>query len=268
MEVRLVLVADRADDLVHAQLRRAQQPLRNAQALLLQERLKVLAEGLADPAREIGGRIADRLRKFGQGCFRITLPDVGGDGSAQHLFGRGDAQPVDERLFIAGKVGKEQGEQLRQYAVPARNAAHERIDEVVQQVADGENLLRAEEQVFSFAVRVEVPREKFAHDGIVFHVVKDILQKGVGDDEIDAEVLPLRPQDAVADMPVQKEDVPALQNELFRADDVRDAAFADVHEFHIVVPVFGEVDEPRVQPQIDLPVSAEQLFAVHDKAVR
>lgn len=98
----------------------------------------------------------------------------------------------------------------------------------------------------------------------MLYVPEYILQKRVRKDKVDADVLPLRAQHAVADVLVQEQDVPARKAYLFAADDVRHAARVHIHELHVVVPVLGEVGKTGVQAHVDLP-PAEQLFAVYDK---
>jgi len=77
----------------------------------------------------------------------------------------------------------------------------------------------------------------------------------------------LRTQNAVSDMTVQKEDVAALERDRFFSDDVRNFPRVDIHKFHVVVGVFREVNEARMQPQVELLIFEQFLF-VDDEAVR
>ena len=67
-------------------------------------------------------------------------------------------------------------------------------------------------------------------------------------------------------MTVEEDDVAALQCDDLFPDDVRNAPRIDVHEFEIVMPVFGEIDKTRVRAEIEL-LSFEKFGAVDDEAV-
>ena len=65
-----------------------------------------------------------------------------------------------------------------------------------------------------------------------------------------------------------KEDIALFERDRLLSDDVRNAAGVDVHEFHVIVSVFGEIDKAGMQAHIHLFVAAEQFFAVDDELFR
>ena len=264
MEVAEVLVTHRAGDLVHGQAAFAQQARRHFQPPRHQQRAEGRPAHGADAVRQVFRRISQAGRQLREGGVGVVPFEVGAHRLPQAGIGRGDAQPALQRFFIIRQVRKQQRHQLREDAVPARRLLCQGKDEVVHQVADGEHVFGLEEQVFPLAVLVEVAGEEAAHHVVVFHVVEHILQKGVGEDEVDAHVSFPRPQDAVADVLVQQQNVAALQGDAPPFDDVRDAARVHIHELGIVVPVFGEVDKAGVQAHVDL-ARAQHLFAVDDE---
>lgn len=268
VKMALVFVADGLDDLRHAQLRFREQALGNVQPLFDEQFLKGLPEQQGDAAGEVFLAVSEFGGELCERRVRIALLDVGGNRLFQPRFGGGYAQAVAQRVAVIGEVRKEQGNDLRQYGRIVGRMLYDGIDEVIHQIADGEVPLRAEVEVFSLAVGCKISREEFAHDGVVLHVMEYVFQKIVGNDKIKPDVALFGAQNAVPYMAVQKQYIAAAQRNFFRADQVRHAARINVHELHVVVAVFGEVDKARMQAQIDLLIAAEQPLFVDDKGIR
>ena len=264
VKVALVFVSHGADDLFHPERSRPQQRLRRRHPLRPQQFLKGLSEHRSDPPRKVRLRVAERPRQFLQRCGGVALFEVPQNGASECGVRRGNAQRVHERIAVVCKVGKEEGNESAVYFV---RAVDDRIDEVVHQIADGKGILCAEKEVFRFSRVVEVVRQEPAHHGIVVYLRKDCLQKRIGEDKVDADILPARPSDGVARMPVEEEDVAPFERDGLFADDVRNAPRIHVHEFHVVVSVLREVDKPRMRTEVEFPL-AEQFSAVYDESVR
>ena len=265
VKVRLVFVSDGTNDFVHTQICCAQKFFRNEQTLFLYERLEISAERCMDLSGQIDGIVTDLFGKFPQGCPRVVLLDVCG-----HLLceqgGIGQkSRVIDKSFSIICEVGKEKRNQLRGNSVVIGGMVYDGVDEIVHQVQYGETVRCFEKKVFRVSVGIEVSGQESAHDRVVFHIVKDVLQKGVRKNKVDADVRIACSQNAVAYVFVEKENIAALKSDLVLSDRVCDAARTYVHDLHIIVAVFGKVDKPRVQAQIDLFVACKKLFAVYDK---
>ena len=225
--------------------------------------MKGLSAYRADPAGQIGRRIAQRLRKFCKGRVRIALFQIAEYGAAEVCLRRSDAQGVCERVAVIGEIGKEQRDEPR---IDFVRAVDDGIDQVVHQIADRKVVAGVKEEVFAFAGFVKVVDQEFAHHGIVLYAVKDDLQKGVGKNKVDADVRLFRAPDGVPHVPVEKEDIALFERDRLLSDDVRNAAGVDVHEFHVVMSVLREVDKAGMRPQIEL-FPVQEFGAVDDKAV-
>ena len=265
MEVALVFVSHRPHDFLHVHVGGEQQLFGCGEPAVDEQAAEGRAEQLPDAPRQVFEAVPRPLREVGERGARIVFFEVGGDLLPQPDLGGCGPVSLGERCAVFREVCKEEGNELREHRVVRGSLLGERVDEVVQQVAHGENFPRAEVQVFPLAGRAEIFCQEAEHHGVVLHPRQYLFEEGIRHHEVYPDVADIRAQDGVTDMPVQEEDIPAAERDLLPVHDVRDAAGIHIHELHVVMSVLGKIRKARVQAQVDQLSLAQHFLLADDK---
>ena len=219
-----------------------------------------------DEAGQLRNCLSQVSRKLSQGGILIVVFDVTQDGKKLILFVLNGILPVNAICIIL-KIEKQQSHGGLSQMTLRILLIQQRPDQIFNQILDGKNVRYFKMHVIcASGITPEGIDEKILDDIISLHHGEGSVKKLRKNNEINCNIVDARRKDFLRRMPIQKEEITALQvNPCGVIDNVGGGTAAHVDDLHKIMLVLGKMNKTGMWTDADQLASLQHLFTVYDK---